>query len=233
MSKIAYTIHHLECERDISVSQNILSKNMERIYSDTVLINGEKSLLNFTKQWPEFNLKKRSRLRYQEVGLWASTFLCLKEFIESKYQNILILEDDIELLPNFDKLFYNYFNSIPKNSDCFMLFVPEKIFYNSGYENLKDQEKYKTDNLDIWIAHQTWSTGCMIISRSGAEKILNYIYSGIDLPLDIFILGGSTLRNPKKNARILNVYSLSKNATRVTALKEYPSQIQNGKYVRL
>jgi GR25 family glycosyltransferase involved in LPS biosynthesis len=110
--------------------------------------------------------------------------------------------------------------------------VPENIFYNAGYENLKDESKYKTENPNIWIAHQTWSTGCMIISRSGAEKILNYIYDGINLPLDIFILGGSTLRNPKKNDRILNVYSLSKNATRITSLKEYPSQIQNGKYVR-
>lgn len=232
MNNITYKIHHIEGEREVFYLNDFLSKIMPETVSDTVLISDEESLLKFTEANPEFNLKKRSRLRYQEVGLWASTFLCLNKFIESEYSSILILEDDMEPLGNFQELLGSYLKSIPEDSDCFMIFVPEKIFYSSGYENLIDESRYYTEDSNIWIAHQTWSTGCMVISKSGAQKILSYIAKGIDLPLDIFILGGSTLRNPKKNARILNVYSLSKQAVRIVALKDYPSQIQNGKYVR-
>lgn len=232
-SKVCYQIHHLALNRTNTVSANrtILDQNIDDLNLKTVYINNKNSLDEALSE-VDFNLnvnETMGKLKYQEIGLWYSNFKALKNFISTDYDYIILIEDDVQIDNNFYSLLNNYFPQIPSDMDCFVVFNPKNIFYNSGYENLNNPAQYYTEFNDIWIAHQTWSTGALMFNKSGAQKVLNYINNGIGLKYDEFIFGqGFSQYDPLSNKRALNVYSLSKDAQPLSELKLYNTIIQTG-----
>lgn len=233
-TKVCYKLHTLAFNRaqTVNVTKSILNQELASLSSPTVLILNQDHLDSFMNQNPEFNLNLNESprpLKYPEVGLWASNYLAIKEFANSSYDYLILIEDDIKLNDNFYTKLNEYMSDMPDNMECFMLFKPENIFYNSGYESLVNEESFYTASTKIWVAHQTWSTGCMIINKSGAQKFLDYIQSGISVPIDMFIFGNQAGQyDVSSNSRALNVYSPSKTEESCSELHIYSTLIQNG-----
>ena len=54
------------------------------------------------------------RMSHGEVGCLLSHLNILKKCKEDNVSNVLILEDDVEFRPNFDKLFSEYIEEVPE-----------------------------------------------------------------------------------------------------------------------
>lgn len=233
-SNACYQIHSLSFNRKQTVdkSREILDSRVENLNLKTraILNNPQLKAITEFNELPGFLLDNNNvlgKLNYPEIGLWASNYDALKTFLSSDKEYIFILEDDIKLKNNFYDLMDSYFPQIPSDMDCFMIFNPENIFFSRGYEDLQNESQYYTGSQDVWIAHQTWSTGAIMFNKSGAQKVVDYIESGVGLKYDAFILGADFNQyDPNSNTRSLKVYSLSKDAERLCTLDRYPSMIQ-------
>lgn len=236
-SKVCYKLHSLSFNRQntVSVTKAILDINLTSLNSNTVGIFNQAQLDAFLDQNTGFNLNLGQSVRplkYPEVGLWASNYLAIKEFAESSYDYLVLIEDDIKLHDNFYTKLDEYMDEMPSDMECFLIFKPDNIFYNAGYEALTNEESFYTSSPKIWIAHQTWSTGCFIINKAGAAKFLNYIQSGISDAIDIFIFGNQSGQyDVSSNSRMLNVYSPSKSEDPSSELHIYKTLIQDGKII--
>lgn len=236
-SKFCYKIHSLSFNRrnTVNATKAVLDLNLNQLNSKTVSILNQDKLDEFMIEYPDFklNLDESVRpLKYPEVGLWASNYLAMKEFMDSSYEYLILVEDDIRLNSNFYTKLEEYMSEMPEDMECFLIFKPDNIFYNKGYESLLNEESFHTSSSKIWIAHQTWSTGCMLINRAGAQKFLDYVQSGISAAIDIFVFGNNEGQyDVSSNSRILNVYSPSKTEESCCELHLYPTLIQNGKVI--
>lgn len=236
-SRVCYKMHHLALNRKntVNASLSILNQQISPINTRTVGIFNKAQLDVFMDSNPDFNLDltNQSRpLKYPEVGLWASNFLAIKQFLSSTKEYLILIEDDIKLNNRFYAKMDEYFESMPSDMECFLIFRPENIFYISGYENLQDEDQYHTSSPKIWVAHQTWSTGCIMVNRSGAQKILDYISNGISDPIDLFLFGPQSGQYfVASNSRRLNVYSPSKTEEPVAELEIYATLIQGGELI--
>ena len=235
-SKMCYQVHSTNFNRlqTVNATKSILNERLTDLSLKTNLITNGNQLNDFLL---DSNITLNSsdilgKIKYPELGLWASNYYALKAFLDSNYDYILIVEDDVRLKPNFYDLMDTYFNDIPSDMDCFMVFTPENIFFDKGYEALQDESQYYTNSDNIWVAHQTWSTGAIIFNKAGAQKMIDYINGGVALPYDLYIFGTDADQYQiSSNSRDLNVYSLSKNAERLASLDIYPSTIQGGQLI--
>lgn len=238
LSNTCYHIHHIEGsshERKVNVDLIKLKLNpfIYNIYSEPVSIKNESDWINFKNKNPLFKINNpkeheyKYTFKYPEIGLWAGNYLLLKEFLKTSYDHLIILEDDIVLYENFLSLFALYIEDVPNDCDCFFLFQPDTPV-EGGYNILPDI--YKTDKLNIWHSHHTWSTAGMLLTRQAAAKLIVHIEeTGIRLPLDQLILEtNGSIPDPNCNYRILKSYSLSRYSQRMSGLLESETQIQNG-----
>lgn len=237
-SKFCYKLHTLSFNRvnTVNATTSVLNQSISSLTSDTVGIFNKAQLDDFILGHNDFNLDldNQSRpLKYPEIGLWASNFLALKEFIQSEYDYLILVEDDIKLKTDFFTKLESYMDDMPGDMECFLAYKPENIFYNAGYEMLQNEAQYHTSSSKIWIAHQTWSTGCIIFNKAGAQKVLNYINNGISDPIDLFLFGNQTGQyEVSSNSRILNVYSPAKNEPAMADLEIYKTLIQDGAIIQ-
>ena len=233
-SKFCYKLHTLSFNRinTVNATKAVLDASISSLSSKTVGIFNQTQLELFMVQNSDFNInwENLSRpLKYPEVGLWASNYLAIKEFMESAYDYLILVEDDIKLEPDFFSKLDLYLEEMPSDIDCFLAYKPENIFYNAGYELLENEEQYHTASNIIWIAHQTWSTGCILLNKAGASKIMSYINEGISDPIDLFLFGNQNGQySVSSNSRRLNVYSPAKNQPELAKLELYKTLIQDG-----
>jgi GR25 family glycosyltransferase involved in LPS biosynthesis len=238
-SKFCYKLHTLSFNRvnTVNATKAVLDQHINSLTSKTVGIFNQTQLELFVAQNSEFglNLRNQSRpLKYPEVGLWASNYLAIKEFIDSEYDYLILVEDDTKLEPDFFEKLNTYMQEMPSDMDCFLAYKPENIFYNAGYELLQNEEQYHTDSEIIWIAHQTWSTCCILLNKVGAQKILDYINAGISDPIDLFLFGNQQGQyDVSSNSRRLKVYSPAKNQPAMAKLEIYKTIIQDGAVIEL
>lgn len=117
--------------------------------------------------------------RWGELGIWSSNFLAWKNFLRSDYDHCILVEDDIMTSVEFFDILESQLESLPQNWDAYHAFVPADQ-YNKYSHSLEI-----TDTISR--VYQDWSMLCYVVSRAGAEKLLNLMYySDIQLPLDWF-----------------------------------------------
>lgn len=226
-SKFCYQIHTLSMNRaqTVNKTRSILDEKIANLNTDTVGIFRKKDLDSFIDLNPNFKVSSENLekpLKYPEVGLWASNYLAINAFLESDFEYLILVEDDVMLKNVFYTKLEEYLEEMPSDWDCFLIFKPTNIFYISGYESLLNEEQYYTDSLKIWKAHQSWSTGCLLLNRSGALAFKNYIESGISGAMDIFLFGSQ---------KVMNVYSPAKLEESMAELHLYSTLIQSGKEI--
>jgi GR25 family glycosyltransferase involved in LPS biosynthesis len=118
-----------------------------------------------------------------EMGLWGSTYVALKKFLESDYHALLILEDDVALEDGFLNAAKYYIEQLPSHWDFFYQFA------HWWQQDNRYNDSYDFNHPTLCKAYQVWGNGCFWVSRQGAEKLLYEIAKeGISDPTDWLIL---------------------------------------------
>lgn len=216
----AYKLFHLPRDHDRNklvenVHSNLLKK-IKILDTDTIKISSNDEYIKFKENHPDFNidlngynLDNKQGWRYGEVGILASNWLAWKNFINSEYDYLILMEDDIVLYDNFLEKVETYLKELSIDFDAFHVFYPES-------------EKHKYNNrLDIseniCSSYQDWSCACYIINKAGAKKMLEIASIGISLPLDWFMF---------RQKNLLNIYTVKPTSDRICTLVNIESTFQ-------
>lgn len=187
--KFKYKIFHTDSdsERDniFKLANIMMSKNVEELSTPTIKISSESDLLSFYNHNKDFtidpngyNLDSIQGWKLGELGIWASNYIAWKNFLKTDADYLILMEDDIVIKENFFNLLEKYMLEVKVEWDMFSFFIPPDQF--AAYtENISISE-------NLSYSYQDWSCACYILSRSGAEKALNYMSPSVSLPLDWF-----------------------------------------------
>jgi GR25 family glycosyltransferase involved in LPS biosynthesis len=217
---IAYKLFHLPRDharnKAVENVHSYLLKNIKILNSDTIKISSYSDYIKFVEENPDFNvdptgynLENKQGWRYGEVGIWASNWLAWKSFIESEYDYLILMEDDIVLYENFLPELERYMKQLPENFDAFHAFCPSD--QNHKYDVSMDFSD------EVCSSYQDWSAACYVVSRSGAQKMMYFASRGIRLPLDWFMF---------RQKDLLSVYTLKPEAKRICDILTIDSTFQ-------
>jgi GR25 family glycosyltransferase involved in LPS biosynthesis len=164
---------------------------LPRLGSETMYLNTAEKAEAFINQTPEFKVNTVTDFckpgetfppSSGVVGVWASTYLAYKKFLESDKNLLIIFEDDIVISKNFKGIAEMYLNQLIPLWDFFSFFVPDdSLFaYNKSEHDLGEE--------NICKSYQQWSCASYAVSRRGAEKAIADVKSrGINCPVDWYI----------------------------------------------
>lgn len=133
----------------------------------------------YGRNLPIYNKEKAQPLGWfpEEIGIWASNYLTYKSFLETDYEYCLIMEDDLRIESDFPELLEKYMQELPKSWDLFYMFSPSPLYFGESISE------------NLCKPYTMWSNACYLVSRQGAEKILNSVKNdGVHLPLDWYLL---------------------------------------------
>jgi len=211
--------------------QKLLKNTLEGNKIKTYILNMEKRLDRWQKM--EEELKPYSVLNYQRfdavdgsklktnaqlqrifdgndynmrvglVGCAMSHIKLFTQIINSDYDNFVILEDDVELTPNFDLKLAHIFEQLKKVEWDF-------IFLGHHLRDLEDKDQHYDKqnypdiekwNMNISFLNSLGGTGGYIINKKGALRLLDFINNrGMTNGIDTMM---------QKTADTLNVYYMS------------------------
>ena len=164
---------------------------LPRLGSETMYLNTAEKAEAFINQTPEFKVNTVTDFckpgetfppSSGVIGVWASTYLAYKKFLESDKDVLIIFEDDIVISNNFKTIANMYMSELMPIWDFFSFFVPDdSLFAYSELEHDLGEEH-------ICKSYQQWSCAGYAVSRRGAEKAVADIESrGINCPVDWYI----------------------------------------------
>ena len=203
VTNILYKVFHSDKDTDrehlLRDANHILQFIGKELDTPTVLISGPRALKKFLNENPDFNvdlkgydprkyMDSRSQFlgavcrvgwRYGELGVWASNWFAWKNFLNTDADYLILAEDDIVLIDECKTLLDLYVENLPEGWDQFHLWAP------TGDLSLYDPNKHGVGNMYVSKAYQNWSNTAYMLSRSGAQKLLDDVKKrGIKLPLD-------------------------------------------------
>lgn len=127
------------------------------------------------------NINRATTFRYAEIGCWASHYSAWTKFLESGHDYVLILEDDIKILPGFYESLESRIHMLPEDWDIFSALVPEGNF---SYFIL---EEHHIGSGVITKTYQGNWLGAYVLSRSGARKLVDSVVEPMNRPVDIHV----------------------------------------------
>lgn len=160
------------------------SERYEELDTETVLISSLEDFKQKSSRFLSFNtqgyeLDGISGWRWGELGIWSSNFSAWVNFLDTEYDNCVLVEDDILTGIGFFDILESQIEKLPNNWDVYHAFVPLDQ-YNKYSESLR-----VSDTLSR--VYQDWSMLCYVVSRKGADKLVTLANERqIDLPLDWF-----------------------------------------------
>jgi hypothetical protein len=206
---------------------------LPRLGSPTMYLNTADKAEAFINQTPEFKVNTVTDFckpgetfppSSGVVGVWASTYLAYRKFLESDKDVLIIFEDDIVISKNFKVIAEMYMGELMPVWNFFSFFVPDdSLFaYNESEHDLG--EKY------ICKSYQQWSCAGYAVSRQGAEKTIADVESkGINCPIDWYIF--NFRMKHEENQIKFNTYTVKPQAYKpikfLLEAAQY-SQIHNG-----
>lgn len=164
---------------------------LPRLGSETVYLNTAEKAKEFIDKTPEFKINTVTDFckpgetfppSSGVIGVWASTYLAYKKFLESDKKVLIIFEDDTVISKNFKGIAELYMSELMPIWDFFSFFVPDdSLFaYNESEHDLSEEH--------ICKSYQQWSCAGYAVSRRGAEKAIADIkLRGINCPIDWYI----------------------------------------------
>jgi GR25 family glycosyltransferase involved in LPS biosynthesis len=102
------------------------------------------------------------------IGCYLSHYKIWQKIIENNLNNVLILEDDINTIIDYEKI-KQYIDAIPEDYDIAMLSWFKLWFdplENKNKKNIINKYWYKYNSVNVY------SCGSYLISKSGAEKLI-------------------------------------------------------------
>lgn len=120
-----------------------------------------------------FSDKNGRKLSLAEISLVMKHYSAFKDTVEKGYNNVVVFEDDIILVEDFDKKLDKYLNQLPDDYDilwigtCCNLHVPQ---YNPHIHVYSTQ-------------HGSRCTHAYLISQGGCKKLIDHFHT-IYQPID-------------------------------------------------
>lgn len=147
----------------------------------------------FIEKYPE--VKPYHNYKLGEFGCFGSHYIIWKYLLESDMDQIIVFEDDAFVEDTIVESIKTFMENLPKDYDVFSVYVDA-----NQYDRYREIE-HKINNF-ISKGYQDWSTLCYIVSRKGAQKLIDRVKEyGMDAPVDWFIF-----RNG--DAGLFDVYTL-------------------------
>ena len=200
-SKLCYKVFHIETDSKVrnACARKIkkVLQNINVLNTPTVEIKTDDEVIEFLQNNPEFKLDGKgwdpnlsARIykttqfdkgeqrgwQYGPLGIWASNYTAWKNFVESDYEYLLLMEDDIYLDNNFLDLATKYINQLPDGWEIFHMYAPQP-----------PTRKAVAIGEDVSLPYQCWSLACYFLTKEGAKKLLAEIAKedfSIYLPAD-------------------------------------------------
>ena len=154
----------------------ILDKKMKELGIKYQRITG----VDGKKVYPKY--KDKTKLRPGQIGCLLSHLNILNDAIKNKYDNILVLEDDILFHRNFHNEFKKKYNKLMKNEknyDLIYLGCHQSLNGDGYWSRIKMKEEYYENNT-------TDGTFAMLINKNIFQDIINFV-ENLELPIDTAI----------------------------------------------
>jgi GR25 family glycosyltransferase involved in LPS biosynthesis len=199
--KISYAILHVDTDvlREPLYLENVdyLNSFAVNLKQPSYGIYNKEDLERYYSLDLDLNINKNTNFRYSEIGCWASHYSAWKTFLESDNEYVLILEDDIKVIPGFKEILDLRMGLLPEGWDIFSVLVPEGNFsyFVSHIHSIGSDIISKTYQGN-WL-------GAYVLNREGAKKLVDSVLLPIDRPVDIHIF---------YSPGMLNSYSLMPNS---------------------
>lgn len=195
-----------------------LVKNFNILETPTIIMKNPEDVGNFYKN-SKIKIDPLGHFRTGwkpgELGIWASNYTALKNFLKTDYDFVILMEDDIVLHRNFNSKLLEYMDELPKDWDVFTAYIPE--IGNVRYEKRKSELLIGKEN--ICKVYQSWSCLCYVVSRKGAENILRLVTKRVKSPIDHYLFYSKNLR----------VYTIKLENGNICSLFETKSTVQESK----
>lgn len=219
-----FKIFHAEDDTQTNKKRNKLTKNAENILKEnfaildtpTIIIKNVDDVKSFYKT---ANIKIDPSGHFGngwkpgELGIWASNYKAWENFLQTNYDYVMLMEDDIVLNKDFNEKVVQYICELPKDWDIFTVYIPETG--NIRYEKRRNDFLIGREN--ICKVYQSWSCLCYIVSRRGAEKLFKEIRHRVKSPLDHYLF----------YHRRLNVYAIKPESGNICSIYETKSTVQD------
>ena len=211
-NKINYHIIHIDDTRkqNRDLLDNVLKSN--RLEINCLNAKDSLQLDAFMSNNKEFKLGWDS-FKLGEIGNFGSHYLAWKYLLSSNLDNLLVFEDDSLIKEDFVVKYNIALNNTPEDFDVLSIYVDP-----NQYPRFHDSHQV---NDYIASGYQDWSTLCYVVSRQGAQKMIDYVKeNGMDYPTDWFIFR-------RGHEGIFNVYTLTPDFQPPVEIdRQYESQVQ-------
>jgi GR25 family glycosyltransferase involved in LPS biosynthesis len=220
-NNICFKIFHVDSnsERDqlFSDLRSYLINKIDELDTPTNIISNDSDVKNFISDNLDFNLYLNGYnldniqgWRYGEIGILSSNFYAWKNFINSDYDLLILMEDDIRYDDEFYEKLNLCINDLPDDWDIFSFYVPESE-YNKFHLSMAVSPVLSR-------SYQDWSMLCYVINKKGAQKLIDSVKNPVFLPLDWHIY---------RQTHLFNVYSVRPDFISGCSLAAVESTFQN------
>ncbi|MGA1247945.1 MAG: glycosyltransferase family 25 protein [Candidatus Nanopelagicales bacterium] len=195
--KICYTIFHIDNQenhyrkKNIQLLHQALSERFHYLETTTYKISNKTELKAFQKTKGKFKVK--ARLKFGEIGCFASNYYAWQQFLESPFDVLIVIEDDALPEADLESKIGARLNEAPRDFDVVSLYV------HPGKQFKYDAEVHDFGNETISKIYQNQSTLAYAISKKGARKFIDLVNQRIDNPFDLFLYD---------TTKVANVYAL-------------------------
>lgn len=219
-----FAIFHVEENTPIMKKRNILNKNAKEILqkefdlfqTPTIIIKNLDEVSKFYKT-AKINIDPKGHngdgWKPGELGIWASNYTAWENFLNSDYEYIILIEDDIVLGNRFNEKLIKYIDELPEGWDVFTAYTPPTG--NIRYKKRKSELMIGKDN--VCKVYQSWSCLCYVVSKSGAKKLLEEVKQSVKNPLDYYLFYNENI----------NVYAIKMEIGNICDIYETKSTVQN------
>lgn len=223
---ICFKIFHNEEDSDLMEKRNILTgraisqleKDYHNFETPTIMMRNLDDITSFYKN-AQIKVDPKgwegNGWKVGELGIWASNYTAWVNFSKSKYDHIILMEDDIQLTKNFSKQLNEYIDELPNDWDVFTAYVPATG--NVRYK--KDGQHLDIGKKNVCKVYQSWSCLCYVVSKSGAKKLIEQVKTPVSRPIDHYLFYNENL----------NVYSLKYNKANICNIYPTSSTVQTAK----
>lgn len=164
--------------------ERMLSKQFGKLTSRTQYFQDIDHVKAFLKTHADFIIQENINYlgwKPGAIGIWASWYEAFRAFGATQNESLIIIEDDLWVVESFfTQTYLEAKNELPVDWDYLTLYTPEP-----QRDNFKPEDGMGFKYLSK--PYGTWSNAALIFSRSGAEKLLQYMSKGINQHSDLYI----------------------------------------------
>ena len=206
LNNACFQIHHSDSQdvfRNAS-HQNILNtmEGIPGLKSVTMYLDTKEKVNIFQEEYLEFKINRKYDPTWVTscgvVGIWASTYLAWKKFLETEHDFLIVFEDDVTLDKDFKERLNNYMLELPLTWEFFVLYTPYDAirFYSPKVKDIGQENVCKI--------YQANHTACYLISRKGAQRAIENIEAaGITVPVDWYLSSYRHDDERSKNEKVI------------------------------